>query len=108
MKIELYEALTGINIDAAAAKEVIASISEHIDMQVIRANEAVLAKLDGLGGKIDALAKGRIDPLEQSMVRVLNDKQLRIQRFRWIFGTVLTMVGLTGAVAGTLRAFHII
>ena len=71
MQIDLYSALTGANIDADKAKVVVESLQEHIDMQVSRANEAVLAKLDGvqmtLVAKIDALISGRIEPIEKAV-----------------------------------------
>jgi len=112
MQIDLYSALTGANIDSDTAKAVVASLQEHIDMQVSRANEAVLAKLDGvqmtLLAKLDALTSGRIDPVEKAVGQLVNDKQLRVQRTRWVVGTILTMVGLGSAIAGTLHAFHFI
>ena len=131
MQIDLYDALTGANIPSDKAKAVVESLQEHIDMQVSRANEAVLAKLDGVQGtlvaKIDALVSGRIDPIEKANAANLNalvsgridpvekaigllvsDKQLRVQRTRWVVGTILTMTGLISAGAGTLHALHII
>ena len=112
MQIDLYDALTGANITPEAAKVAIASLQEHIDMQVSRANEAVLAKLDGVQGtlvaKLDAIVSGRIDPTEKAVGQLVNDKQLRVQRTRWVVGTILTMAGLISAGAGTLHALHII
>lgn len=116
MKIELYEALTRINIEPETAKVVIASLGEHIEMQVSRANEAVLAKLDGvqaslasgqatLAAKLDALASGRIDPVEKAVGQLVNDKQLRVQRTRWVIGT---MIGTIGAGYTVLHALHLL
>ena len=112
MQIDLYDALTGANIPSDKAKAVVESLQEHIDMQVSRANEAVLAKLDGvqttLVAKLDAIVSGRIDPTEKAVAQLVNDKQLRVQRTRWVVGTILTMAGLISAGAGTLHALHII
>jgi hypothetical protein len=112
MQIDLYDALTGANITPEAAKVAIASLQEHIDMQVSRANEAVLAKLDGVQGtlvaKLDGLTLGRIEPVEKAVAQMVNEKQLRVQRTRWVVGTALTMIGLMSAGAGTLHALHLI
>jgi len=116
MKIELYEALTGLNIEPATAKVVIASLGEHIDMQVTRANEALLAKLDGmqmafasgqanLSTKLDALASGRIDPVEKAVGLLVNDKQLRVQRLRWVVGS---MIGTISGGLAILHAMHVL
>lgn len=109
MPIDLYSALTGANIDADKAKVVVESLQEHIDMQVSRANEAVLAKLDGvqttLVAKIDALISGRIEPIEKAVGQLVNDKQLRVQRTRWVVGT---MIGTIGAGYTVLHALHVI
>ena len=109
MQIDLYSALTGANIDADKAKVVVESLQEHIDMQVSRANEAVLAKLDGvqttLVAKIDALISGRIEPTEKAVGQLVNDKQLRVQRTRWVVGT---MIGTIGAGYTVLHALHVI
>ena len=78
-------------------------------MQVSRANEAVLAKLDGvqttLVAKIDALISGRIEPIEKAVGQLVNDKQLRVQRTRWVVGT---MIGTIGAGYTVLHALHVI
>ena len=112
MQIDLYDALTGVNIPTDKAKAVVESLQEHIDMQVSRANEAVLVKLDGvqttLIAKLDAIVSGRIDPTEKAVGQLVNDKQLRVQRTRWVVGTILTMIALMSAGAGTLHALHII
>ncbi len=119
MQIDLYDALTNANIDADKAKAVVESLQEHIDMTVSRANEAVLAKLDGveqrldgvqttLLAKLDAIVQGGISPIQRRVDQLEGDKQLRVQRTRWVVGTVLTMVGLASAGAGTLHALHII
>ena len=109
MPSDLYSALTGANIDADKAKVVVESLQEHIDMQVSRANEAVLAKLDGvqttLVAKIDALISGRIEPIEKAVGQLVNDKQLRVQRTRWVVGT---MIGTIGAGYTVLHALHVI
>jgi hypothetical protein len=109
MQIDLYSALTGANIDADKAKVVVESLQEHIDMQVSRANEAVLAKLDGvqmtLVAKIDALISGRIEPIEKAVGQLVNDKQLRVQRARWVIGT---MVGTISGGYGLLHAMHVL
>ena len=114
MQFDIYEALTGANIDPDKAKAVVASLQEHIDMQVSRANEAVLAKLDGMQlktdgahstliAKIDAVVSGRIDPLDKAVGQLVNDKQLRVQRTRWVIGT---MLGTVGAGYTVLHALH--
>ena len=109
MPIDLYSALTGANIDADKAKVVVESLQEHIDMQVSRANEAVLAKLDRvqttLVAKLDALISGRIEPIEKAVGQLVNDKQLRVQRTRWVVGT---MIGTIGAGYTVLHALHVI
>jgi hypothetical protein len=70
-------------------------------MQVSRANETLVAKIDGLSSKIDTLVLGRILPLEAA-------EQMRISRVRWVVGTALTTIGLGLGVVGTLHAFHIL
>lgn len=116
MQIDLYSALTGANIEPDAARAVVASLQEHIDMQVSRANEAVLAKLDGvetrlagaqgvLLAKLDAIVSGRIEPTEKAVGQLVNDKQLRVQRTRWVIGTLLATVGAGYTV---LHALHIL
>jgi hypothetical protein len=111
MQIDLYDAMTSANIPADKAKAVVESLQEHIEMQVSRANEAVLAKLDGVQGtlvaKLDALVSGRIEPIDKAVGQLVADKQLRVQRTRWVVGTALTMLGLMSAGAGTLHALHV-
>jgi hypothetical protein len=133
IQIDLYSALTGANIDADKAKAVVESLQEHIDMQVSRANEAVLAKLDGMQAKTDgalatlmakidavvsgridpnekasaanlrALVSGRIDPIDKAVAQLVSDKQARIQRVRWVVGTMLATVGAGYTVLHTLH-----
>ena len=116
MQIDLYAALLGANIDDDTAKTVVASLQEHIDMQVSRANEAVLAKLDGvetrlagaqatLLAKLDAVVQGSITPMQQRLTQLDSDKQLRVQRVRWVIGT---MIGTVGAGLAVLHALHVI
>ena len=115
MQIDLYSALTGVNIDPDTAKTVVASLQEHIEMQVSHANEAVLAKLDGvetrlagaqatLLAKLDAVVQGSITPMQQRLTQLDSDKQLRVQRLRWVIGT---MLGTIGAGYTVLHALHV-
>jgi proteasome assembly chaperone (PAC2) family protein len=114
--IDLYSALTSANIDPDKAKAVVESLQEHIDMQVNRANETLIAKLDGvqlsivnvqstLIAKLDAIVSGRIEPIEKSQGQLVNDKQSRVQRVRWV---VTTMMGTIIGGAGLLHALHVI
>ena len=65
--------------------------------------------LDGvqttLVAKIDALISGRIEPTEKAVGQLVNDKQLRVQRTRWVVGT---MIGTIGAGYTVLHALHVI
>lgn len=108
MKIELFTALTGVNISEEKAEQVVAALTAFIDMQISQATQPLLQRLDALQGNLSSQMKSDVQVLTSQIQAIATvkteteaERKRRSELFRWVIGTGITVCTAT---LGILKA----
>lgn len=102
MKIELFTALTGVNISEEKAEKVVAALTEYIEMSISQATQPLLNRIDSLGTTLSSQMQSNQQALSAELKALSTvkteaeaERKRRSELFRWVVGTGITVCTAT-------------